>query len=131
MPELADLVMFWWHKAASLLAAGRVQRFGFITTNSLRQTFNRRVLERHLDALHLAFAIPDHPWADGSDVVGVRIAMTVGEAGPGAGRLLTVTDERASGGEGLEVTLGERIGVIHADLTIGANVAAAQALRAN
>jgi hypothetical protein len=42
-----------------------------------------------------------------------------------------VTAERETGGEGLEVELAERIGLIHADLSIGANVAAAQALRAN
>ncbi len=29
-------------------AAGKLRRFGLITTNSLRQTFNRRVVERHL-----------------------------------------------------------------------------------
>ena len=131
VPDSADLVMFWWHKAATLVTAGKLKRFGFITTNSLRQTFNRRVLEKHLGKLHLAFAIPDHPWVDGGDGAAVRIAMTVGAPGNGEGRLLTVTDERAEGGEGLEVTLSEQRGMIHADLTIGANVAAAQALRAN
>ena len=49
MPESADFVMFWWHHAATLVAAGKLQRFGFITTNSLRQTFNRRVVEMALN----------------------------------------------------------------------------------
>ncbi len=49
IPESADLVMFWWHKAALLVREGKAQRFGLITTNSLRQTFNRRVLESHLN----------------------------------------------------------------------------------
>jgi hypothetical protein len=66
VPESADLVMFWWSKAAAETAQGRCQRFGFITTNSIHQTFNRRVIEPFLaDAthpLHLAYAIPDHPW---------------------------------------------------------------------
>lgn len=123
--------MFWWHKAAALVTAGKLQQFGLITTNSLRQTFNRRVLEKHLGKLHLAFAIPDHPWVDGGDGAAVRIAMTVGAGGTEEGHLLTVLEERATGGEGLEVTLAEKRGLIHADLTIGANVAAAQALRAN
>ena len=48
VPESADFVMYWWHKAALLVRSGAVQRFGFITTNSLRQTFNRRVVEAHL-----------------------------------------------------------------------------------
>ncbi|MBZ0124843.1 MAG: class I SAM-dependent DNA methyltransferase, partial [Rhodocyclaceae bacterium] len=48
MPESADFVMYWWHKAAGLVRAGELSRFGFITTNSVRQTFNRRVLQAHL-----------------------------------------------------------------------------------
>jgi SAM-dependent methyltransferase len=46
--ESADFVMHWWHHAAQLVRAGRARRFGFITTNSLRQTFNRRVVEAAL-----------------------------------------------------------------------------------
>ena len=134
VPESADFVMFWWYHAAELTRAGKLRRFGFITTNSLRQTFNRRVVKEQMAEkipLALVFAIPDHPWVDAAGGAAVRIAMTVGAAGAQPGRLLTVTDERESGGEGLEVTLDERRGTIHADLRIGANVAAAMALRAN
>jgi hypothetical protein len=42
-----------------------------------------------------------------------------------------VTDERNGNGEGLEVTLAQCMGAIHADLSIGANVAGALGLRAN
>ena len=35
MPQSADYVMYWWHRAAEHVAAGRTRRFGFITTNSL------------------------------------------------------------------------------------------------
>ena len=45
VPDSADYVMFWWDVAAELVRTGRAWRFGLITTNSLRQTFNRRVLE--------------------------------------------------------------------------------------
>ncbi len=132
VPDSADFVMYWWHHAAQLVAQGRLSRFGFITTNSLRQTFNRRVVQGALDAgVHLAFAIPDHPWVDSADGAAVRIAMTVVAPGVGEGRRLEVVAEREGKGEGLEVELAEKRGVIHADLTIGANVAAAQALRAN
>jgi len=48
VPETTDFVMYWWEKAASLVGAGQAKRFGLITTNSLRQTFNRRVVEAHL-----------------------------------------------------------------------------------
>ena len=62
VPESADLVMFWWHHAAQLVAQGEAQRFGLITTNSLTQTFNNRVVQSALDkGVTLAFAIPDHP----------------------------------------------------------------------
>ena len=133
LPESADYVMYWWHHAAGLVNAGEVQRFGFITTNSLKQTFNRRVVQTALDAgLHLAFAIPDHPWVDSADGAAVRIAMTVGTALKiGEGKLLTVASEREAGGEGLEVTLTSREGKLHADLRVGADVADAKSLRAN
>jgi hypothetical protein len=42
--------MFWWDKAAELTRTGKAKRFGFITTNSLRQTFNRKVLQHHMDS---------------------------------------------------------------------------------
>jgi hypothetical protein len=124
--------MYWWHHAAQLVARGKLARFGFITTNSLRQTFNRRVVQAALDqAVHLAFAIPDHPWVDSADGAAVRIAMSVVAPGAGEGLLCTVNAEREGKGEGLEVDLVESCGLIHADLTVGANVSAAQALRAN
>jgi hypothetical protein len=132
VPESADFVMFWWHHAAQLVAQGRLARFGFITTNSLRQTFNRRVVQGALDqGLHLAFAVPDHPWVDSADGAAVRIAMTVVAPGAGEGRLCTVSAEREGKGEGLDVELAEHSGRIHAGLKVGADVTAAQALRAN
>ncbi|MDP2405619.1 MAG: hypothetical protein Q8M50_05120, partial [Hydrogenophaga sp.] len=51
VPESADFVMYWWHHAACLVRAGAARRFGFITTNSLRQTFNRRVVQVALDGV--------------------------------------------------------------------------------
>ncbi len=82
VPESADFVMYWWHKAAEETLAGRTRRFGLITTNSIKQTFNRRVVKRALmEGLSLRFAIPDHPWVDTADGAAVRIAMTVGGLG--------------------------------------------------
>ena len=188
VPDSADYVMFWWDKAAELVRAGRARRFGLITTNSLRQTFNRRVLEHHLitterstlsgagegapaqskgpsgllagphpsttsrvprrdsaqDALsvpsfgqvqdlplHLAFAIPDHPWVDSAEGAAVRIAMTVGAAGEGSGVLQQVVSERSGDNDTTELTLAEHRGRILPDLTTGSDVAGAQPLRAN
>ncbi|OYY62925.1 MAG: hypothetical protein B7Y51_07325 [Burkholderiales bacterium 28-67-8] len=48
MPESADFVMYWWQRAADCVRFGLTRRFGLITTNSLTQTFNRRVVDRAL-----------------------------------------------------------------------------------
>jgi len=184
VPESADFVMFWWHHAAALVACGLARRMGLITTNSLRQTFNRRVVQAALagsfvaglpggavegadggrasglmdksaagtptiDAgaggagakagksaglacgpTHLCFAIPDHPWVDSANGAAVRIAMTVLAPGAGEGAVLRVTSERTCDFGEVAVTVQERRGLVHADLSVGANVAAAQSLRA-
>jgi hypothetical protein len=134
VPESSDYVMYWWDKAADLARAGKVERFGFITTNSLRQTFNRRVLQRHLTAelpLSVAFAIPDHPWVDSSVGAAVRVSMTIGQPGILPGLLQTVTAEKESGGDSFDLEFAERTGLIQADLTIGANMTGAVPLKAN
>lgn len=136
VPESADFVMYWWHIAAEAVRNGHAQQFGFITTNSLRQTFNRRVLEPHLNdakkPLSLTFAIPDHPWVDGNDGAAVRIAMTVGRAGEAPGLLQQVTSESSDDNrEARGVALSRREGKVFADLTIGADVAGAKPLLAN
>ncbi|MEG2155589.1 MAG: DNA methyltransferase, partial [Burkholderiaceae bacterium] len=126
VPESADLVMYWWEHAAELTRAAKLRRFGFITTNSLRQTFNRRVVARHLEAtppLALRFAIPDHPWVDSADGAAVRIAMTVGDTSAAAGQLKLVREETLAADGEVSVGLTENEGVIHADLRVGANVA--------
>lgn len=127
VPESADYVMYWWHHAADLARAGEIERFGLITTNSLRQTFNRRVVQHHLEQkkpLSLVFAIPDHPWVDSTDGAAVRIAMTVGEKGNRGGTLGRVDSEERGHEEGRAITLATKTGRIHADLKIGADVAA-------
>jgi hypothetical protein len=140
MPESADFVMYWWEKAAGLARSGKVKRFGLITTNNLRQVFNRRVVQAHLQAsppLSLLFAIPDHPWVDTADGAAVRIAMSVGTAGHHQGLLSQVVAEGgkelvdSSAGGAVPVQLKETTGVINADLTIGPDVGQARPLVAN
>ncbi len=135
VPESADLVMYWWHQAALTVSAGAAERFGFITTNSLKQTFNRRVVQAALNnpakPLSLVFAVADHPWVDGANGAAVRIAMTAAQAGEHTGRLLTVHSETSQDDGEVAVTLSESQGLLHADLRIGANVAAAKKLLAN
>lgn len=137
IPESADFVMYWWHIAAEAVRAGTAQQFGFITTNSIKQTFNRRVVQAQLEAkknpLSLAFAIPDHPWTDSIDGAAVRIAMTVGGLNIKSGRLMQVIKETASKNlqDEIDVKLHEKRGHLFANLRIGANVTDIQILQSN
>jgi hypothetical protein len=135
VPETVDFVMYWWHRAAERLTAKgtRLRRFGLITTNSIKQAFNRQVLTQHSDAgVRLVLAVPDHPWDD--DGAAVRISLTIAEAAPpdvlaAPARLLEVVNED----EGhLAVELREsKAPTIHPDLRIGADVSRAVPLQAN
>ena len=138
-----DYVMYWWDQAATILShkTTKLRRFGFITTNSITQKFSRRIVEKHLKAgnpISLVFAVPDHPWqkvpkkaAARSKKAAVRIAMTVAECGSRIGRLAEVVDERDLGTDQPKVTLSVREGQINADLTLGTDVVAIDALEAN
>ena len=143
VPESADLVMYWWNQAAQLTRQGALRRFGLITTNSIRQTFNRRVVENAMapgrgskaearaGAIVLAFAIPDHPWVDTADGAAVRIAMTVGDAGTGSAAMHQVTSELEQSDGEIAVEFRESRGTINADLTVGADVSGTKKLKAN
>ncbi len=139
LSESSDFVMYWWHKAAETTRTGKIQRFGFITTNSIKQTFNRRVIQSHLEAkkpLSLIFAIPDHPWVDATDGAAVRIAMSVGQAGDTKGKLKSLiweqkTQVKEQESNEISVKLKTKFSKINADLTAGANVAAVSSLRSN
>ncbi|MGD9871876.1 MAG: class I SAM-dependent DNA methyltransferase [Thauera sp.] len=134
VPESADFVMYWWHIASETVRAEKARRFGFITTNSIKQTFNRRVVQAQLEAknpLSLAFAIPDHPWVDAADGAAVRIAMTVGAGGAQEGRLLEVRAESETEQDAVDVSLVARTGKLFADLKTGADVAGVSALQSN
>lgn len=135
VPQKADFVMYWWEKAAELIRTGKTKRFGFITTNSLPQTFQRRVVERHMSEkkpISLVYAVPDHPWVDSGDGAAVRISMTVGAAGGRLGRLAVVTGEiKAADKQGRDVELTTRMGKIHANLRIGADLTIVKPLQSN
>lgn len=137
IPQATDFVVRWWHHAALLVRQGAARRFGLIATNSLRQAYVRRSIEPHLSGdppLSLVFAVPDHPWVDSADGAAVRISMTCGERGLVSGRLVTVAaeiEESAVEADDLVALLTSRTGRILPDLSVGADVAGAVALRAN
>ena len=132
--EKADYVMYWWDKAADLALQGKIRQFGFITTNSISQTFQRRVLAHHLaKGLAIKWAIPDHPWVDSTSGAAVRIAMTVACDNKFAerGSLALIVTEQPGTDEAAHVTFLDKMGTINADLTIGADVTRAVPLSAN
>ena len=139
VPDSADLVMYWWYNAAAAVQRGPAERFGFITTNSIKQTFNRRVMQPFLEGdtppLTLTFAIPDHPWVDAAEGAAVRIAMTVAERTPtvaAPGQLWNLkTESVAEGDEAAEVTFETQQGQILSDLSVGAALDSAEDLKAN
>ncbi|MBS3650814.1 class I SAM-dependent DNA methyltransferase [Pseudaminobacter sp. 19-2017] len=141
VPGGADFVMHFWDEAATRLLwkpisgqTNPLRRFGFITTNSITQTFSRRVIERHIAAkepLSLVFAIPNHPWLKASDKAAVRIAMTVAEKGDHEGVLAEVVSEAGLNTDTPQIGLEAREGKVRANLTIGADLASAKALFAN
>ncbi len=134
VPNSADYVMYWWQKAAELTRRGRSKIFGLITTNSLTQTFNRKVTQKAICAkppLSLIFAIPDHPWVDTIDGAAVRIAMTVGQKGSHDGKLVSIIKERKTDDPERLLRFQIQIGKIFADLTVGANISGCSNLKAN
>ena len=136
VPQVTDYVARWWHMAAELAEQRRIKAFGLIATNSLRQTYNRRALEGHVDGrdrMSLRFAVPDHPWVDAADGAAVRICMTVGVPGGGPGTLCEVTAEKAASEDADDLVAGVtcKTGRLHADLTVGPDLASARELESN
>ena len=141
IPGGADFVMHFWDEAAKRLStkmpkgkANVLRQFGFITTNSITQTFSRRVIARYMKAtepLTLVYAVPDHPWLKASDKAAVRIAMTVARSGEHGGVLAEVVSEERLNTDTPEVMLATRNGRIRDNLTIGPDTSSLIKLTAN
>lgn len=137
MNESADFVMYWWDYAAALLAKEKpkLRRFGLVTTNSITQLFNRRVLERHIKGhppISLVWVVPDHPWTKVSaDAAAVRIAMTVAVRGNGDGVLNNVISENELDTDAPAIEIAQDEGYINSDLTIGVDITRTVKLAAN
>lgn len=139
-PEVADgadYVMVWWYQAATLTRNRKLRRFGLITTNSITQTLNRKVIGAALGSAEdcaLLWAIRDHPWVDSATGAAVRIAMTtVGRPSEVASpQLATVTAEHPIGAGEVAVEISTRsIPRLHHDLRGDADVSSAIPLKAN
>jgi hypothetical protein len=116
------------------VAKGGARRFGLVTTNSITQHFNRRVVLKRLTAkepVSLLMAIPDHPWTKAPKAAAVRIAMTVAGWGQQEGVLREMLREEGLDTDEPVIEFEEARGRINADLTVGADVASVKALQAN
>ena len=141
LPGGADFVMHFWDEAATRLLrkpikgkTNPLRRFGFITTNSVTQTFSRRVIEQYArakESLSLVYAVPDHPWQKAAGKAAVRIAITVAARGGRDGTLATVERESDLNTDTPVVELREREGRINGNLKVGADITAVQPLIAN
>ncbi|MEZ5872856.1 MAG: type IIL restriction-modification enzyme MmeI [Nitratireductor sp.] len=132
----ADIVVYWWDRAAELLTQNKtkLRRFGFVTTNSITQIFNRRIIAKHLSAkkpVSIIMAIADHPWYKGKDSAAVRIAMSVAEAGSVVGVLKTVVAETALDTDEPQISFSDDFGLINSDFSVGIDVTKAVILQAN
>lgn len=134
VPDSADFVMYWWHIAAETVRTKKASYFGFITTNSIKQNFNNRIVKNQLESkppLYMTFAIPDHPWIDSENGAAVRIAMTSGSYKSQTGYLYQVTNEEFLDSDAYLIKVKFKKGAINSDLSIGANVSAALQLESN
>ncbi len=84
VPGGADLVCYWFEKARAAIEAGRLQRAGLVSTNSIRGGRNREVLDRICASTRIFEAWSDEPWVN--DGAAVRVSLVA--FGPHAGPLL-------------------------------------------
>ena len=73
VPGGADLVCFWFCKAGSLLADGKIRYAGLVATNSIRGGANRTVLDRIVEQASIFDAWSDEPWL--VDGTAVRVSL--------------------------------------------------------
>lgn len=116
VPDTADLVTYWWYRAAREVAVGRTVRSGLITTKALTQGQNRAVIEAAKeDGATVIWAAPNHPWVDEADGAAVRVALTVVSKPVGYAVRIDVDDSAIVINRLITVTL-------NADLTAHADI---------
>jgi len=134
LPETIDYVMYWWYKSGLLTCLNRVKGFGLITTNSLCQVENRKIIQEFISdpLFYLSLAISDHPWTD--EGASVRISMTGAKKGNGKGRLGKIVEEskcKTPEDSANALQIKWTLGHILEDLRIGADIAKATPLISN
>ena len=113
VPGGADLVTYWFEKARTQIAAGKLQAAGLVSTNSIRGGANRKVLERIVETTRIFEAWSDEEWVN--DGAAVRVSLV------GFGPFFGV--DRNNRLDGAEVA------AIHADLTASEGLDLTKAIR--
>ncbi|MFN8503744.1 class I SAM-dependent DNA methyltransferase [Kouleothrix sp.] len=109
----ADLVLYWFERARTLIAAKQARRAGLLSTNSIRSGANREVLERIKTSGDIFMAWADRPWI--LDGAAVRVSMVGFDEGTEAHRILN----------------GELVTLINSDLTASVDLSSVKQLREN
>jgi hypothetical protein len=82
VPGGADLVCYWFERARAEMAAGRLQRAGLVSTNSIRGGKNREVLDAIVKQTRIFEAWSDEPWVNNG--AAVRVSLVAFGEGPPA-----------------------------------------------
>jgi hypothetical protein len=134
VPPSVDYVMYWWNRAASLVSAGAVRRVGLVSTNTITQFYNRRVLARFMASkkrVSLAWAVPDHPWIDTEDGAAVRVSFGCLVAGQCAGVVEKIAPETRTSDDGEFIKYKVTTGKINEKFEIGASIYDSTSLKSN
>ena len=122
LPAQADLVCYWFEKAAKQIPAGRATRAGLVATNSIRGGANRRALDAATEAGRIFEAWSDEPWV--IDGAAVRVSLVC----------FSRADDNSVSSAHLD---GQSVDEIYADLTarsegtVGIDLTAVRRLPAN
>ena len=122
LPAQADLVCYWFEKAAKQIPAGRATRAGLVATNSIRGGANRRALDAATEAGRIFEAWSDEPWV--IDGAAVRVSLVC----------FSRADDNSVASAHLD---GQSVDEIYADLTarsegtVGIDLTAVRRLPAN
>lgn len=134
VPRSVDYVLYWWNRSSELVARGKVRRAGLVSTNSITQFYNRRLLAAHMGAkrpISLVWAIPDHPWMDVEGAARVRVSLGCIERGEREGVVQTVVREAWADESEALVELDSESGLINEKFQLGFSIYRTSPMRAN
>jgi len=80
VPGLSDFVTYWFEKSNQYLKNNNATRVGFVATNSVRDGFSRKVIQRIVENRTIYNAYSDEPWIN--DGAAVRVSIICFSATP-------------------------------------------------